>query len=181
MKIALKDIALLFEQMSQELLNIESVSIVVFIAVDVDSICTLKIFSVHPFLARKCSCARTYSTRSTLSPPTLSSRVASKSQRPTTGSKCSCLLTVEVLQISLSSGLSSRSRPRFSCLMFISRFTIKISKAPKYLQIQTQIKIVDDGKSQYENCPTQEELDKYDELNELELESDEDDSYDEAD
>ena len=65
--------------------------------------------------------------------------------------------------------------------MFISRFTIKISKAPKYLQIQTQIKIVDDGKSQYENCPTQEELDKYDELNELELESDEDDSYDEAD
>lgn len=64
MKIDLKDIVLLFEKMQEEL-NISNVSIVIFVAVDVDSICTLKIFSVLIHLSRKCSNAKTYSIKST--------------------------------------------------------------------------------------------------------------------
>ena len=52
-------------------------------------------------------------------------------------------------------------------------------ESPEVPSLQIQIKIVDDGKSQYENCPSQEELDKYDELNEYDLESGEDDSFEE--
>ena len=45
MKIALKDIVMLFEEMEGEL-NISYVSIVIFVGVDVDSVCTLKMLSV---------------------------------------------------------------------------------------------------------------------------------------
>jgi hypothetical protein len=64
MRIDLKDIILLFEKM-QEQINISYVSIVVFTAIDADSLCSLKILSVLPFLGRSCSRARTYSTRYT--------------------------------------------------------------------------------------------------------------------
>lgn len=52
MRIDLKDIILLFEKI-QEDMNISYVSIVVFTAVDVDSLCTLKIFSVLPSTMQK--------------------------------------------------------------------------------------------------------------------------------
>jgi len=64
MKIDLKDIVLIFEKMQEEL-NISYVSIVIFAAVDVDSICTLKILSVRLKSFRKCSGAKTCSTRFT--------------------------------------------------------------------------------------------------------------------
>jgi hypothetical protein len=38
-----------------------------------------------------------------------------------------------------------------------------------------QIKVIDDGYSELDNCPTSEEIQKFEELNEYELESDEDD------
>lgn len=69
MKIDLKDINLIFEKMQEEL-NISYVSIVIFAAVDLDSLCTLKIFSVPQISPRKCSSARISSTKSTQSPPT---------------------------------------------------------------------------------------------------------------
>lgn len=64
MKIDLKDIHLVFEKMQEEL-NISYVSIVIFAAVDIDSLCTLKMFSVRTMPRRKCSSAKTSSTKST--------------------------------------------------------------------------------------------------------------------
>lgn len=60
----MKDIILLFEKM-QEQINISYVSVVVFTAIDPDSLCCLKILSVLPSLGRSSSRARTCSTRCT--------------------------------------------------------------------------------------------------------------------
>lgn len=64
MRIDLKDIILLFEKI-QEQMNISYVSIVVFSAIDVDSLCSLKILSVPPHPLRNSSRAKTYNTRCT--------------------------------------------------------------------------------------------------------------------
>lgn len=71
MRVELKDILILFERI-QELTNIAYVSVVVFCGVDMDSLCTLKIFSVRPPPRRSCCRARTCSTRCTRSPPSRS-------------------------------------------------------------------------------------------------------------
>lgn len=64
MRIDIKDIVLLFERIQEEL-NISYVSIVIFTAVDTDSLCTLKIFTVPPLPLRSSSSASRSSTRST--------------------------------------------------------------------------------------------------------------------
>jgi hypothetical protein len=69
MRIDLKDIILLFEKIQEEL-NISYVSIVIFTAIDVDSLCTLKIFAVTLYLSRNSLNASQSSTRSTQLLPT---------------------------------------------------------------------------------------------------------------
>ena len=94
MRIDLKDIILLFEKI-QEDMNISYVSIVVFCAIDVDSLCTLKIFSVPLPPCRNSSRVKTYSIRCTQSQGTLNSSRASNNQRYTSRSNCFCLSTAE--------------------------------------------------------------------------------------
>lgn len=94
MRIDLKDIILLFEKI-QEDMNISYVSIVVFCAVDVDSLCTLKIFSVLLISCRNSSRAKTYSIRYIQSPGTPSSLPASNSLECTSRSSYFCLSTAE--------------------------------------------------------------------------------------
>lgn len=94
MRIDLKDIILLFEKI-QEDMNISYVSIVVFCAVDVDSLCTLKIFSVPLSPYRNSSRVKTYSIRCTQSPGTPNSSPASNNLRCTSRSSSSYLSTAE--------------------------------------------------------------------------------------
>jgi hypothetical protein len=65
MRIELRDIIVLFEKIQEEI-NIAYVSVVVFCAVDVDSLCTLKILSVIHAPLRNSSRAKTSSTKCTL-------------------------------------------------------------------------------------------------------------------
>ncbi len=60
MRIDLKDILILFEKI-QHSMNISYVSIVIFTAIDIDSLCTLKIFTVFTPLFRNFSKAKTFS------------------------------------------------------------------------------------------------------------------------
>jgi hypothetical protein len=131
MRIELKDIVLLFEQMQEEL-NISYVSIVVFVGVDADSICTLKIFSVGYLRLRKCSNARTSSTRPTRSPTTERCSITSKKAESTTRSKCSCSSTAEASSTSQSTGSSRKNRPRSSSSTCTSLSTTPMWPLPMY-------------------------------------------------
>lgn len=64
MRVELKDIVRLFEKIQEEL-NINYVSIVLFTALDVDSLCTLKILTVPPSTLSDCSSQSTSTTKST--------------------------------------------------------------------------------------------------------------------
>ena len=132
MKVALKDIVMMFEEMEGEL-NISYVSIVIFVGVDVDSVCTLKMLSVHFFLARKCLNAKTSSIKSIQSPPTRTFTLGYSSLASTIVSKCLCSSTVVDSLTLQNFGLSSSNRQTYSFSTFISPFITKIYRALTYL------------------------------------------------
>ena len=70
MKVPLNDIIILYEKLLEEL-NVAEMSVIIFTALDVDALCSLKILTVNIFLCRHSSKAKTFSIRFTPNLPIL--------------------------------------------------------------------------------------------------------------
>ena len=129
MKIPLEDILLLYQKMIGEI-NVAEVSVVLFSALDVDALCTLKILSVAHSSYRNFSRAKISSIKCTLSLPIPNLIKRSKIAAPST--KLNCFSSSIVGDLSISQQNGSTRIARYSCLMFISPSTMPTLKEETY-------------------------------------------------
>lgn len=131
MRIDLKDILVLFEKIQQGV-NIAYVSVAIFCAVDVDSLCTLKIFSVITYQYRNSLKAKIYNIRSILLLDTQNSSKEQKNQNLVIESNYFSSSIAEESSISQKVIYQKEMEQKYSFSMSINQSIIAIFKVHMY-------------------------------------------------